>query len=134
MKIVLDTDVLVSGLISPFGPPARILRLLAAGDLLICYDARIIAEYHDVLNRQKFGFNRDSVEWLLDYFVQNGQAVAAVPLAKPLPDADDEAFLEVAFSGQADALVTGNLSHFPKRFCGKINVLSPADFLAFYQK
>ncbi|HCX01061.1 MAG TPA: putative toxin-antitoxin system toxin component, PIN family, partial [Syntrophaceae bacterium] len=71
---------------------------------------------------------------LLDYFVQNGQAVAAVPLAKPLPDADDEAFLEVAFSGQADALVTGNLSHFPKRLCSKINVLSPADFLAFYQK
>ena len=134
MKIVLDTNVLVSGLISPFGPPAQILRLITAGDLLICYDARIIAEYDDVLNRPKFGFNKDSVECLLDYYIQNGQAVAAVPLARPLPDANDEAFLEVALSGETDALVTGNLAHFPKRLCGKVNVLSPAEFLVFYQK
>ncbi|MEN6565052.1 MAG: hypothetical protein ABFC57_01980 [Veillonellales bacterium] len=41
MRIVLGTNVLVAGLISPFGPPAQILRLLTAGKLSICYDARI---------------------------------------------------------------------------------------------
>jgi hypothetical protein len=71
---------------------------------------------------------------LLDYLAQNGHAVAAVPLAKPLPDADDEPFLEVALSGQADFLVTGNMSHFPKQLCTEMNVLSPADFMALYKK
>jgi putative PIN family toxin of toxin-antitoxin system len=134
MKIVLDTNVLVAGLLSAFGPPAQILRLLVSGDLITCYDARIIKEYSDVLNRPKFGFNKDAVVWLLDYIVQNGQAVAALTLTNHLPDADDEAFLEVAISGQADVLVTGNLSHFPKRLFGKMSVLSPADFLSFYKK
>jgi len=134
MKIVLDTNVLVAGLISAFGPPAQILRMLVSGDLHICYDARIIAEYEDVLNRPKFGFHKDAVMWLLDYIVQHGEVVASIPLAKSLPDADDEAFLEVAIAGQADILVTGNLSHFPKRLCGKMIILSPADFLAYYKK
>ena len=134
MKIVVDTNVLVSGLLSAFGPPAQILRLLVSGDLLICYDARIIAEYDDVLNRPKFGFDKDAVAQLLDYLARNGHAVAAVPLTRPLPDADDEPFLEVAISGQADFLVTGNMSHFPKRLCNEMNILSPADFLALYKK
>ncbi len=134
MRIVLDTNVLVAGLISPFGPPAQILRLLTAGELYICYDARILAEYTDVLKRPKFGFNADSVEALLDYLIRNGQAVASVPLTKPLPDTDDEAFLEVALSGEAAALITGNLAHFPKRLCGKVRIFSPTDFMIFYKK
>ena len=134
MRIVLDTNVLVAGLISPFGPPAQILRLLAAGKLSICYDARILTEYNDVLKRPKFAFNADAVDGLLDYLIQNGEAIAAVPLAASLPDADDDAFLEIALSGKAEALITGNLIHFPKQFCGDISVVSPADFLIFYKE
>jgi predicted nucleic acid-binding protein len=45
MRIVVDTNVLVSGLLSPFGPPGVIVSLTAAGRLSLCYDARILAEY-----------------------------------------------------------------------------------------
>ena len=51
MNVVLDTNVLVSGLISPFGPPADIVRLLAAGAIRVCYDACIFGEYREVLSR-----------------------------------------------------------------------------------
>ena len=45
MRIVLDTNVLVSGLLSPFGPPGDILRLITTWTVRVCYDARILGEY-----------------------------------------------------------------------------------------
>ena len=64
MKIVLDTNVLVSGLLNPYGPPGRIVQMVAAGALQLCFDARIICEYRDVLVRPVFGFQAEHVEAL----------------------------------------------------------------------
>lgn len=50
-------------------------------------------------------------------------------LAEPLPDGDDEAFLETAIARGADFLVTGDLRHFPARLRQEIVVLSPREFL-----
>ena len=41
MRLVVDTNVLVSGLLSPFGPPGVIVNLIAAGRVRLCYDTRI---------------------------------------------------------------------------------------------
>ena len=54
MKIVLDTNVLISGLLTPFGSSGEILRIMFSGELALCLDARILAEYKDVLHRPKF--------------------------------------------------------------------------------
>ena len=43
----------------------------------------------------------------------NGQFVSALPLKSPLPDPDDEAFLEVAIAGNVRYLITGNIVHYP---------------------
>jgi len=66
MKVVLDTNVIVSGLLSPFGRAGEIMRLVASGKLELCYDARIISEYKSVLLRNKFSFLKESVEDLID--------------------------------------------------------------------
>jgi len=65
MKIVLDTNVLVSALLSPFGPPARVLDLILVGDLIPVFDDRILAEYRQVLARERFGFDPGDVADLL---------------------------------------------------------------------
>ena len=52
MKIVFDTNVVVSALLSPSGLPARILNLVLNGTLTIVYDNNILAEYKDVLHRK----------------------------------------------------------------------------------
>ncbi len=54
MKIVLDTNVLVSGLLTPFGPTGEIVRMVSAGELILAIDARILSEYQEVLHRPKF--------------------------------------------------------------------------------
>jgi len=134
MRIVLDTNVLVSGLLSPFGPPAEIVRMVSSGELTLCLDARLLSEYADVLRRPKFQFAEDHVAALLEQVEHDGLLVAPGPLPHPLPDPDDEPFLAVAIAGNAECLVTGNLGHFPVELRQGVRVLSPAQFRTFYRK
>ena len=125
MKIVLDTNVLVSGLLSPHGAPATVLRSVVAGSASICFDERILAEYRSVLARSKFGFDADQVAVLLEFLEATGQPVVAPPLALSLPDPSDEAFVEVAIASAADFLVTGNLKHFPAPNLRGVRAIAP---------
>jgi len=134
MKIVLDTNVFVSGLLTPFGSSGEIVRMIAAGKLILQYDSRILLEYKEVLYRPKFQFNREDIDLLFDYITMNGQIVSTSPSKKSLPDPDDEPFLEVAIGGEAECLVTGNKVHYPRQFREGIKILSPSEFINFYRK
>ncbi len=134
MKIVLDTNVLVSGLLTPFRSSGEIVRMISSGQLILCFDARILAEYRDVLHRPCFQFNKENISSPLDYIQYYGQAVPTQPLPKSLPDPDDEPFLEVAIAGKVKCLVTGNLAHFPISVRQGVKVLSPAQFIRYYRK
>jgi len=129
VRVVLDSNVLVSALLSPNGAPAAVLQLVLAGHALLCLDARILSEYREVLRRDKFDFDTRLVDELLEFLESEGELVASVPLPLSLPDADDEMFLEVAVAGGADHVVTGNLRHFPTRESRGMSVVSPRDFL-----
>lgn len=134
MNIVLDTNVLVSGLLTPFGTSGEIVRMVFSGELVLYIDARILSEYQDVLHRPKFNFNKDHIGVLLDFIKQYGQIISSVPLQHPLPDADDEPFLEVAITGKVKSLITGNASHYPELFREGIGIFSPSEFIDFYRK
>ena len=134
MIIVLDTNVLVSGLLTPFGSSGEIVRMVSAGKLILEYDSRILLECQEVLNRSKFQFHKDQIDTLIGYIRKNGQVVSSSPLNKPLHDPDDAPFLEVAIEGKAEYLVTGNKVHYPKKFREGIKVLSPNEFINIYRK
>ncbi len=125
MKIVVDTNVLVSALIQAEGTPARILDVILSGQAKLLIDHRIFSEYQNVLLRPEFGFAPDMVEHLLDFRLQSGERVYTVKARVELADAADGKFLEVAIDGAADFLVTGNLRHFPPRLRHGIRVVSP---------
>ncbi len=133
MNIVLDTHVLVAGLLSPFGPCGQIVRMVSSGELTLSFDARVLAEYEEVLDRPKFKFDKEKIAVFLDYVEQRGLTVASSPLSRSLPDIDDEPFLEAAIAAQAVCIVTGNQVHFPSELCQGIKIFAPADFLAFYK-
>src|SRR3972149_7693740 len=101
MNIVLDTNVLVAGLLSPCGTCGEIVRMVSSGELILSFDARILSEYDEVLRRLKFRFAKEKVDALLDYIVYRGRTVAPSPLDTSLPDSEDEPFLEVALAGKA---------------------------------
>lgn len=129
MRIVVDTNVLVSGLLSPFGPPGFVVGTIAKGTHRVCYDARILGEYHDVLRRRAFAFRPTDIQTLLSRISTAGELLSAEPLRRRLPHADDQPFLEVAVTARAEYLVTGNLRHFPQSHRQGIRVVSPRDFL-----
>jgi len=130
MKIVLDTNVLVSGLISPHGPPAVILSLMLNEEIFLLYDNRILMEYRNVLARPKFQFTKENYEPFLEYITDLGQFIVSSPLEIDFLDSDDKKFYEVAVNGRAKYLITGNSRHFPEE---KL-IISPADFLENYRK
>lgn len=134
MKVVLDTNVLVSGLLCPPGAPAAIVRLVSAGILNLCYDGRVLSEYRRVLRRPRFHFEESDVTGLLADVVTFGLVVAPAPLEAPLPHAADEPFLAAALAGGAHYLVTGNLRHYPADRCEGVRVVSPAEFLSIWQE
>ena len=134
MRVVLDTNVVVSGLLSPFSPPGEIMRLVASGTLELCYDARIFSEYQGVLTQEKFPFDKACVEDLLAEIKASGCVTTGKPLVKRLPDPDDEPFLEVAIGGEVRYLVTGNLRYYPEKKREGIEIISPAEFLEILRK
>lgn len=134
MRVVLYTNVMVSGLLSPYGAPGVLVQLLAIGDLQLCYDARVLAEYREVLLRPGFPFTQTQVEALLDQVKAGGLMVAARPLPRPLLDPDDEVFLAVALAGVAQHFVTGNIRHYPVKSRQEMPVVSPAEFLTWYRR
>ncbi len=135
MRIVLDTNILVSGLLTPFGASAQIMRMVASGRLAVCYDARILTEYEEVLRRPKFAFPEDAVTALLEQILDEGVSIAATPLPEALPDRDDEPFLEVARAANAEGsddpvpLITGNSKHYPEGSRQGVKVVSPRYFV-----
>lgn len=132
MRVVVDTNVLVAGLLSPFGPPGDVVRMIASGSLSLCFDARILSEYTHVLSRPKFPFHEAHIHALMDQVKAAGMVVAGDPLPAGLPDSADEPFLEVALAGRAQCLITGNLKHFPASTRQGMRVLTPREFLNWY--
>jgi putative PIN family toxin of toxin-antitoxin system len=133
MIVVVDTNVLVSGVLKPYSPAASILRMVVEGVVQAAYDLRILAEYQEVLSRTKFKFGRELVNSLLDQIEEEGLLISASPLKSPLPDPADEPFLEVAVTASAAALVTGNRRHFPRGSYGDVKILSPSEFLDMFR-
>lgn len=112
MRIVLDTNILVSALLSPEGKPAQILQRFLRGEFVLCYDERIMYEYEQVLLRPKFHFDPEKVKAILDYIRFVGLETVAPALDIFFIDEYDKKFYEVAkFTGAV--LITGNLKHFP---------------------
>ena len=130
-RAVLDTNVLVSALISPGGSSARLLLALRSGAFELLVSPLLLAELRDVLGRDKF--RRYVSEAEADAYVELIRSEAVVradprPSAEPLSaDPDDEYLIDLARDAQADALVTGDAHLLDLR--GIIPAMTPAEFL-----
>ena len=113
IRAVIDTNVLVSAMISPNGNEALIVLAISQGLVLPYVSAEILGEYSGVLRRERFGFPAQEVEAVLALFQRQGARLDAVPVANLSPDPDDDNFIACALAGEAEFLVTGNKRHFP---------------------
>ncbi len=127
--VIVDTNVLVSALICPYGNPAIIIRLIVSGSLRLVLDNRVFQEYLHVLSRPKFQFTHEQREGILMFLKNEGSWTVPAPLFLDLPDPADLPFIELSLHVQAP-VISGNTRHFFS-YC---NVLTPAEFLNRYKK
>jgi putative PIN family toxin of toxin-antitoxin system len=129
VEAVIDTNVLVSGLLRAESPTGEIIDGIFGSAITPAFDDRILFEYRDVLARPKFSFPAQVVEDLLSAIIAVGLSVIAVHTHARLPDEKDRCFYECALSTTSGILITGNRKHFPERACHGIRVYSPTEFL-----
>jgi putative PIN family toxin of toxin-antitoxin system len=136
LTVVLDTDVLVSSLLSDKSWPAKILDLILSEYIQIAYDDRILGEYEDVLSRPELHLDPPRVLAVIDHIELTGKFVASEHLsAEGYTDPDDIKFAEVFITSNADALITGDLRHYKPLLKLNALVLSPAQFMeTFFPK
>lgn len=129
IRAAIDTNVLVSGLLSPTGNEALIVLAVNQGFVRPCFSAAVLQEYAEVLARPKFAFPPDDIAAVLAMFRNAGELVAPQGPAPVLPDPSDAKFLHCAEAAQAEYLVTGNKRHFPQDACGAVRVVSAGELL-----
>jgi len=113
IRIVLDTNIIVSALLNPLGTPAQVFLLALGGAVQLCVTGSIYAEYEEVLKRPRFQRTDNVVAGLLSAVRDQGLWVKPTDKLQVCFDPDDNIFLECAQAAKADYLVTGNLRHFP---------------------
>jgi putative PIN family toxin of toxin-antitoxin system len=130
-RAVLDTNVLVSALISPGGGSARLLLALRSGAFELITSPLLLAELRGVLLRDKFRrYVSDAEAAAYVELIRSEGVVRADPGPSPEPlsaDPDDEYLIDLARDAQADAIVTGDAHLLELRAI--IPAMTPAEFL-----
>ncbi len=113
MRVVLDTNTLVSGVISAGGPPRRLVDGARAQAFELCSSATLLAELLDVLSRGKFMVRLAQAGLTPQGIVADLRRLAHMAAPQEVPrvianDADDDHVLACAVAGQADLIVSGD--------------------------
>ena len=128
MRVVLDTNVLLSACWNPDGLEARLVRLAIHGMCTACVTPQIWSEYSDVLSRDKFSELLPSTLDMLMAIKQHVCVVEPEGVVTAASDQSDNRFLECAAAAEAAVLITGNLKHFPAQW-GPTRVMNARQFV-----
>lgn len=113
IRVVIDTNILVSALLQPAGLPAQVFVLALSGSIQLCVSGEVYAEYEEVISRPRFQRDEETIAATLRAIREQAFWVKPTETVRACSDPDDNIFLEYAQAAQADYIVTGNLRHFP---------------------
>lgn len=128
IKVVIDTNVVVSGNLVDEGPSAAILDLAANRKILMFTSPAILAEYEKVLRRPRLKLDPARIADSLAVIRNTSTEVVPTHTLKISKHESDNRFYECAEVADADYLITGNTQHFSKDYKGT-KVVTPREFL-----
>lgn len=131
IRVVLDTNVVVSALLKPQGAEAATLVLVLKGIVAVGISEPLLAEYKEVLSRPKFKRPAEVVTGLLEDITSIGHVVRPRHTLAVIPHESDNRFLECAETFKAHFLITGNKRHFPHRWKA-IRIVNAREFIEFF--
>lgn len=112
MNLIIDTNIIVSALLSPDGRAFQLLSEVLDGNYTVFISREVYEEYDEVLHREKFGFDEEIILYILEWFRSNALWVEVTKSGVSVPDEKDRIFYDIAKCCKA-RLVTGNHKHYP---------------------
>ncbi len=135
-KIVIDTNVLVSGLIQQGYPYLIVNNLFIEQKISLCVSYELLAEYYEVLKRKKFSRYPDFLSKAESLLAQiETKSITYTPKFKLdiISDKDDNKLLELASESIANFLITGNTNDFTMKKYRRTSIVSPKDYWNSYK-
>ena len=139
MRVVLDTNVLVSRFLSPLGNPAAIFQSFQDEVFELILSEPILAEFQEVMRynrlRRLHGLTDAEIAVAAEDFAEFATMIEPTePLSVVLDDPEDDKFFEAAVTGQAEVIVSGDHHLLELRTYRGIRVVTPAAFLAILRQ
>jgi putative PIN family toxin of toxin-antitoxin system len=129
LRLVIDTNVLVSAALKPESLQRTTLLLAITKPARFYVSRPILEEYADVLSRPELAIRKGARQQLLQLIRNNSHIVTPTRRLEVASDPDDNVFLECADAARADYLITGNQKHFP-RFWKKTKIITTREFIS----
>jgi putative PIN family toxin of toxin-antitoxin system len=129
LRLVIDTNVLISAAIKPAGLQRTVLLLAITRPARLYVSRPILEEYSEVLGRRELRIRKGLRQQLLQLIKNHSYTVVPTRRLHVTSDPDDNMFLECADAARADYLVTGNQKHFP-RFWKKTKIITTREFIS----
>ena len=114
---VIDTNVLVSAMLKWTSVPGNIIEFAFSGVIIPVLNKRIVAEYREVLMREKFHLTKEIVDDVIQALEDQGEYIDTDNMDYNLPDPKDVVFYAIVMEKRKEEdtyLVTGNIKHFPQ--------------------
>ena len=132
LNVIIDTNVIISSLITTneLSPTSQVMELFYDGKINVFYSNEIMKEYIEVLNRDKFKFNKEDIQFVINFFKEFAINIEVAHKNVILQDMKDLAFYEIVIDKKVKngKLITGNKKHFPiEPF-----IMTPAEFMNKY--
>jgi len=138
MRVVLDANVIVSAVISPYGNSAEILRFWEQEKFDLLISIPILEEVHRVCYypkiKEKYRLTGERIEQVITLLAMAILVEPVETLAVIQKDESDNRYLECAVSGDAGFLVTGDMHLLELQAYQGIEILPPAGFLALLKR
>jgi putative PIN family toxin of toxin-antitoxin system len=129
LRLVLDTNVLISAALKPEGLQRTVLILAVTKPAHLYISSAILTEYRDVLARPELQIRRGVQQEALQLIKRRARSIVPGKRLQVTIDPKDNIFLECADEARADYLVTGNVRHFP-RFWKRTKVITSREFVS----
>ena len=129
LRLVIDTNVLISAAIKPAGLQRTVLLLAITRPARLYVSRPILEEYREVLGRRELRIRKGLRQQVLQLIKNHSYTVVPTRRLHVTTDPDDNMFLECADAARADYLVTGNQKHFP-RFWKNTKIITTREFIS----
>lgn len=134
-RLVVDTNVIISSFLSAGNPRNIIRELIIPTKVTLLISIEVKTEYRQVIGYKKFEkyplFQEES-KITIENILSLAEQTSIKHQFDLLPDYDDNKFLDLAYAGKADFLITGNTRHFPIKKFYNTTIISPQKYWNTY--